>query len=254
MDSARMIGVFWLVAGLGCRGLWPPAPAPVEGTLPVVVAVHDLYMGLPIGPEDVVVRRLPQAVAPAEDSFGALADVVGRTPRERILADEPIREARLAKVEAASGLNAIIHPGKRAMTLELDGVSLVEPGQYLELTILGGPDCAFVGQTLQGIPVLAVDGALYAGPSAPPSRGSKASAASPDHRLVTVEVGPDEAVRLAAAATYGRIVPQVRSDIDILQFRVPQGQPPPCFPNPPLPEPEPEPEPDAAAGEVAPLP
>lgn len=207
-------------------------------TTEVVVAVRDLYMGLPITPDDVAVRQLvPEMVPPEGMTFGALADVLGRTPRERILANELLREERLARPDAGIGLNAIVTPGKRAMTIatntETAVAGLLAPGNYVDIIVTIKPedpttkDAVWVTETiLQEIKVLAVGSALSGAedrPDAAEAAGQgKKAAKDPTRKAlkpsITLEVTPEEAEKLALADSRGEITVVLRSDIDILQI------------------------------------
>jgi pilus assembly protein CpaB len=213
------------------------ALAPTQA-VEVVVATRDLYMGLPITDQDVVVRSVSRDAVPRESTFVTLEDLLGRTPRERILANEPIREERLARPDAGVGLNAIVTPGKRGMTIATDtetGIAgLLQSGNYIDVIVTIAPDdpsavgAKWVTETiLQGIKVLAVGSQL--GPeteaeSAKKEDASKSSAKAKTDALrkqkpsITLEVTPEEAEKLALAMSRGEIRVVLRSDIDILQI------------------------------------
>ena len=89
-------------------------------TVPVVIATRTLDMGLTITDDDVTIRHLlPEMVA--NDTVYTDANVViGRTPRAKILPNEPVRRERLASADAGVGLNALIRKGMRAMTVQVD--------------------------------------------------------------------------------------------------------------------------------------
>lgn len=211
-------------------------------TVPVVVAVRDLYMGLPVTPEDVALRQVVPEMVPEEATFSSLADVLGRTPRERILTNEMIREERLARPDAGIGLNAVVTPGKRAMTIatntETAVAGLLQAGNYVDIIVTIKPEdttikgAVWVTETiLQGIKLLAVGSTLGAGEERPEAsvtdaKGQKKSATpaknDPNRRAlkpsITLEVTPEEAEKLALASSRGEITVVLRSDIDILQI------------------------------------
>lgn len=206
----------------------------------VVVATRDLYMGLPITAEDVSVRSLSRDMVPRDTTFATLEDLLGRTPRERILANEPIREERLARPDAGVGLNAIVTPGKRGMTIATDtetGIAgLLQSGNYIDVIVTIAPEdptavgAKWVTETiLQGIKVLAVGSQITPEgrtPAPAPAEGasrtsSKTKADAAARKLkpsITLEVTPEEAEKLALAMSRGEIRVVLRSDIDILQI------------------------------------
>jgi len=213
-------------------------------TTDVVIATHDLMVGMAITAEDVKVVPLAPSSIPAEGTYSLAADLVGRTPRERILADEPVRIERIARPDAGVGLNAIVQPSKRAMTVATnteDAVAgLLQPGNYVDIIVTIKPEdptansAKWVTDTiLQAIKVLAVGGALDQGNAPAPTKVTnqadgtkkvevtKKDPKSPVVKLkpsITLEVTPDEAEKLALAVAQGDIYVVLRSDIDTMQY------------------------------------
>ena len=227
------------------------ASAPAE-TVDVVVASRNLYMGLPIQEGDIAVRRLAPEMVPAEVVFTAVDQVVGRTPKERILSSEIVRSERLARREAGIGMNAIITPGKRAVSVGVkaeDAVAgFIQPLNYVDVIVVIVPDsrenvASMFDQTkvravsktlLQGIKVLAVGDSLTGlqgdetqtaemakAKTSKTKKKKKATKKNKGHvkgkRTVTLEVTLEEAEELALAAEKGDITLALRADIDITQ-------------------------------------
>lgn len=205
-------------------------------TVQVVIATRDLYMGLPIGPDDVAEREVAPEVVSRDNIFSALPEVLGRTPRERILAGEPVRSERLARPDAGVGLNAIVPPGKRAMTIattvETGVAGLLQAGNYIDIIVTIRPEdpssvgAKWVSETiLQGIRVLAVGTSLdresQAAKDSSQKKSGRNSSADQARKLkpsITLEVTPEEAEKLALAISRGDVHVALRSDIDILQY------------------------------------
>jgi pilus assembly protein CpaB len=195
-------------------------------TVEVVVAARDLNVGVTIGEEDVVVRSLAAEMVPSEGVFSSVEQLYDRVPRERVLANEILREQRLALADAGIGLNAIVNPGKRAMSVAVDaetGVAgFIQPGNYVDVIVTIRPDDdegdkrwaskAF----LQGIKVLAVgqrtDSTKQTANAAKSGLKNKSSREKP---TVTLELDLEQAEELALSATRGDIHLVLRNDIDI---------------------------------------
>lgn len=193
-------------------------------TVDVVIALRDLYVGLPITDEDITVRQLTPEMLPGELVFGSVDEVINRVPRERVLANEPLRAERLAQKEAGVGLNAIIATNKRAMTVETDTESglagMLQPGNYVDIIVTIRPDDAnidakWVTETiLQGIRVLAVGSSLT---GITKDDGKKKSSGRRSRPSVTLEVTLPEAEKLALASSKGDVHLVLRNDVDITQ-------------------------------------
>lgn len=194
-------------------------------TTRTVVAVRDLYMGLPITQEDVTLQEMPPALVPSDMAFQSIDEVVGRTPRERILANEVVRNERLARRDAGIGLNAIVTPGKRAMTVEVDtesGVAgFLQPNNFVDVIVTIKPDdkdieAKWLTETiLQGVKVLAVDTSLTSNAEAEEKKKTRGSTQRRQRPSVTLEVTLDEAEKLALASSKGDLHLVLRSDVDI---------------------------------------
>lgn len=203
-------------------------------TLQVVVARRNLYTGIQVTPDDVVVREVMPQMVPQDTEgsqvFKSLEEVLGRTPKERILANEIIRGERLARRNSGEGLNAIITPGKRAMAVmcdEAEGlVGLLQPGNYVDVIVTLRPDdvagkTSFATETiLQGVQVLAVNASL-----APTDQNGSNAAAKPAAKeqnrrsrgTVTLELTLEEAEKLALSSARGDLHLALRSDVEITQ-------------------------------------
>lgn len=194
-------------------------------TVRTVVAQRDLYMGLPITQEDVTVQEMPPTLVPLDMAFQSVDEVVGRTPRERILANEVVRNERLARRDAGIGLNAIVTPGKRAMTVEVDtesGVAgFLQPNNFVDVIVTIKPDdddieAKWLTETiLQGVKVLAVDTSLTSNAEAEEKKKSSRGSQRRQRPSVTLEVTLEEAEKLALASSKGDLHLVLRSDVDI---------------------------------------
>lgn len=196
-----------------------------EPTRDVVVAVEELAVGAAIRAEQVEVVQVAPKLLPEEGIFASVDGVVGRTPRERVLPGEILRESRLASAVAGIGLNVLLTPGMRAMTIETDSQSgvggFLRPGYSVDAIVTIRPDennlkAKWVTETiLQGVKVLAV-GDQLPGLDAELAAERRAQSATRRRRnFVTLEVDIDQAERLALASARGELHLALRSDVDL---------------------------------------
>lgn len=209
-----------------------------QETVDVVVATRNLYMGLPIGEDDVAVVKLVPEIVPADVTYTSKDAVLGRIPKERVLAQEILRAERLARRESGVGLNALILPGKRAVSIAVKAeeavAGFIQPLNYVDVIVVIKPDDKDALNTravskilLQGIKVLAIGDSLNGNYGDEEDKGAEKGAKSKKKqpnkntgvvkgkRTVTLEVTPGEAEQLALAQAKGDIVLALRADIDI---------------------------------------
>ena len=194
-------------------------------TIPVVIATRDLDMGLTITDEDVTIRHLLPEMVPTEQVFKQLDVVVGRTPRAKILSNEPIRGERLASAEAGVGLNALIRKGMRAMTVQVDDQSgvggFIQPGNYVDVIVTIRPDDLrgrpkWTTETiLSGIPVLTVASSQPKAEQTKDDEPKRRTPARKQKPSVTLELTPEQAEKLALAVSKGDVHLVLRGDLDI---------------------------------------
>src|SRR5688572_10386089 len=114
-----------------------------EDTVMVIVAARDLYQGVTITEEDLYAVQIPPRFLP-EGVFLSPEHVVGRIPRERVLANDLVRSERLADPENGVGLETIIPRGLRAISIDIaDGPALsgfLQPGNYVYVLVTFAPE------------------------------------------------------------------------------------------------------------------
>ncbi len=171
---------------------------------PVVVAAIDLSWGTRITNEMVKkVNFLKGSLTTGY--FSDPASVVGRVLIYPVKMNEPILESRLAPTEVKTGgIAAVITPRKRAVAVKVDrviGVSgFVHPGNRVDvlMTLATGRTFNPVTKTiLENVLVLAV------GPETKEKKGLEERASPAE--VITLEVTPEEAEKLALAATEGKL-------------------------------------------------
>jgi len=181
-----------------------------DPTTSVMVAKQDIWQGKTITGDDLEMKELPKDYV-LESVLQNKEQAVGRVPRERILANEFIREERLADPEAGVGLNAIIPRGMRALSINISDGSAVSgflnPGNYVDVLVTIGGDAAREAETttlLQAVTVLAVNNRLGNSETGERARPS-----------VTLAVTPDLAEKLTHAVAQGTVTLTLRNDIDV---------------------------------------
>ncbi len=171
---------------------------------PVVVAAVDLSWGTRITNEMVKKTNFLKGSLTA-GYFSDPALVVGRVLIYPVKINEPLFESRLAPVEEKTGgVAAVISPKKRAIAVKVDkviGVSgFIHPGNRVDvlMTLATGRTFNPVTKTiLENILVLAV------GSETKERKGLEEKSSSTD--VITLEVTPEEAEKLALATTEGRL-------------------------------------------------
>lgn len=157
-------------------GLVLPHPPARPGAKWVVVAARDLHPGVPIAADDVMVVLVPDAFpAPAAVSS---AEVVGRAPWERILANEAVSARRLADPPRGQGLNARAPRGGAALVVRYQG-GTIGPLEWVEIFDTAGvPTAVMSAQVLMS------------------------RECGPDVRCAALAVSGDQARQLAASGTF----------------------------------------------------
>src|ERR1017187_2384364 len=111
-------GVFYQVVAGSNRGERRPQKTDKRN---LVVATHALSVGGVLKAEDVKLTQVPVEEFPA-GCFSRAEEVIGRPMASSILAEEPIREGRLAPRGSGLGLAPAIPPGMRAVAVKVNDV------------------------------------------------------------------------------------------------------------------------------------
>ena len=220
LKIALVVAVFFgLIASYGIynflRQQRQAAEALRQQTQNVVVASQELRAGTAINADMIkkgMVKAVqwPKASVPT-GSFSSPEQVVGKTNRTKIMANEPILESRLTGEGA--GLTTRLEAGKRAMALRVDeiiGVSgFIVPDDRVDVIVTTTPpgnknqDDKVSKIVLQNKRVLSVAQSVE-------QKDGKPQVA----RSITVEVTPEESEKLSLATQEGQIVLALRSTGD----------------------------------------
>jgi len=179
----------------------------IQNTTQVIVAAREIPHGQIIEESHLRVVAWPADAVP-EGVFETKAELVGLLVNQTALTGDLILEARVVEKLEGSRLSALIAPHKRAITVRVDDVNGVAgfllPGNRVDVLATRLVDRRAKTRTLlQDIKVLAID-----------------QKASPDKddpvvvRAVTLEANLDEAGKLSAATTEGRIQLVLRNPED----------------------------------------
>lgn len=206
--------MFGVLAAVSVSKYLSSAQAYSKNLNKVAVAKVAIPIGSKIIPEQIMVVQFPKESTP-DGAFDSPEKLAGRVAVVNIAAREPITEARLAAEGTAAGLSAIIPEGYRAMTVKVDdaaGISgFIQPGTLVDVVVTIDPREGSGMQdpiskiVLQNIKVLASGQNIDK-----PENEREANSV----KAVTLQVTPEQAEKLALAATEGKLQLVMRSQID----------------------------------------
>ncbi|HYE64477.1 MAG TPA: Flp pilus assembly protein CpaB [Pyrinomonadaceae bacterium] len=206
---------FGLLAAVSVSRYLSSANAYTKNLNHVVVAKVDVPLGTKIVPEQLTVVPFPRESTP-DGTFDSIEKLNGRVAVVNIKAREPVTDSKLAAEGTAGGLSAVIPEGYRAMTVKVDDVvgisGFIMPGALVDVVVVIDPaDHTNANQgpiskiVLQNIKVLANGQNIDQ-----PKNEREANSV----RAVTLQVTPEQAEKLALAATEGRLQLVMRNSID----------------------------------------
>lgn len=188
-------------------------PAPIE-TQPVAIAAGDLSWGTALTAEMIKMAPYLKKSLPPGTTFSSPSALEGRVLIYPVKANEPIFESRLAPTTVKEGgVAAIITPKKRALAVKVDreiGVAgFIHPGNRIDVLVTISQNeerSSFITKkVLENILVLAT------GPHFE-TTGKQEKPVMVE--VVSLEVTPEEAEKLAFALTQGKIQLTLRNSID----------------------------------------
>jgi pilus assembly protein CpaB len=205
--------IFGVLAAVSVSKYLSSAQAYTKNLNKVAVAKVAIPLGSKIIAEQIMVVQFPKESIP-DGAFDSAEKLAGRVAVVNIGAREPITESRLAAEGTAAGLSAIIPEGYRAMTVKVDdaaGISgFIQPGTLVDVVVTIDPEGSgrqdpISKIVLQNIKVLANGQNIDK-----PENEREANSV----KAVTLQVTPEEAEKLALAATEGKLQLVMRSQID----------------------------------------
>ena len=207
--------LFGLVAAVSVSRYLSSAQAYTKNLNRVAVAKVAIPLGTKIIPEQIMMVQFPKESTP-DGTFEAPEKLTGRVAVVNIAAREPITDSRLAPEGSTGGLSAVIPEGYRAMTVKVDDVvgisGFIMPGTMVDIVVVIDPGDNRGSQqgpiskiVLQNIKVLA-NGQNIDKPENQRDANSV--------KAVTLQVTPEQAEKLAMAATEGKLQLVMRNSID----------------------------------------
>ena len=227
LKIALVVAVFFgLIAAYGIYSFLPQqrhaAAALRNETQNIVVANKDIPAGTIINEEFIKKGMLksspwPKRSVPA-GAFTSPEQLVGKTNRVKILANEPVLESRLAGEGA--GLTVRLEAGKRAMAVRVDeiiGVSgFIVPDDRVDVIVTATPPGSDKQDDRMSKIVLQNKRVLSVAQSTEQKDGKPQVA-----RSITLEVSPDEAEKLSLASQEGSVVLALRGVGDDSETKTP---------------------------------
>jgi pilus assembly protein CpaB len=187
----------------------PRSTEPQEVSLPtevVAVAAVDLFWGTALTAGMMKLVSFPRENLP-EGYFATVASATGRFLLANIKANEPILDSQLAPLGVTQGGMAVVtQRDKRAMAVRVDDVvgvaGFINPGNRVDILVSLRQSPPQTKTVLQNVLVLATGTQVET-----QGNGTKPQQV----RVVTVEVTPEEAEKLALAAYEGKVTLALRN-------------------------------------------
>src|SRR5436309_2550537 len=204
-------GIAWMTALLLSWWVYKKTTAPQPRDLmTVAAAAHDLAIGRRIQADDLKLVTLDRKDLP-RGVFVKTSDVVDRAVAVPIVAGEIVLNGKLAPKGSGEGLTALIEPGMRAVSVqvnEISGVSgFIQPGTRVDVLFtrtFSNGDAATI-TILQNVKVIAYGRQLD--PSAKVDAATRPTVA-------TLLVSQEEAQKVVLAQQRGRIQLVLRNGLD----------------------------------------
>src|SRR3989440_4238571 len=206
-------GIAWLTALLLSWWVYKKTTAPqARDVISVAAAAHDLAIGKRIQTDDLKMVTLDRKDLP-RGVFVKASDVVDRAVAVPIFAGEIVLNGKLAAKGSGEGLTALIEPGMRAVSVqvnEISGVSgFIQPGTRVDVlftrTFSNGD--AATTTILQNIKVVAYGRQLDASAKLDSRDTTRPTVA-------TLLVTQEEAPKVVLAQQRGRIQLVLRNGLD----------------------------------------
>jgi pilus assembly protein CpaB len=176
-----------------------------------VVAKHELPLGTLITKDDVKLVPWPSS-DPLPGGFDSIDKVVDRGVIVPVLANEPLSNSKLAAAEEGAGLPPTIPAGMRAISVKVNEVigvaGFTVPGTRVDVLAMVRDNNNSMSRIVVSNVQVLTSGTKY-------DQDQSRKDGKPIHTtVVTLSVTPQDAERIALAATDGRIVLALRNPLD----------------------------------------
>ena len=184
------------------------APVPQATMAVMVTAAGDIEPGQLITADLLTTGKVAAGSVPA-GAFTSPAEAADRVALVRMVKDQPVLEGMLAPQGTAAGVQALIPPGMRAITIQVNEFSglagLLTPGCHVDIISVlrggGGQTQQDVARTIaQNVEVRAVGKQISAGAAAAPKEGEAVAPMT----SVTLLVSPAQAEAMQLAGSGGQ--------------------------------------------------
>lgn len=206
-------GIAWLSALLLSWWVYKKTTAPQSRqVVQAVAAAQDLPVGKRIAASDLKLVTVDHKDLP-KGAFLQTSEVVDRAVTTPVAASELVLERKLAAKGSGEGMTALIEPGMRAVSVQVNEISgvagFIQPGTRVDVLftrIFSNGDAA-TRTILQNVKVIAYGKQLEPG-NQPDSRESSRPT------VVTLLATQEQAEKLALAAQRGKIQLALRNPLD----------------------------------------
>lgn len=219
MDRRKALLIFggaWLSAALLTWFLWSQTKTPkVEKTVACVAATHDMPAGTRLKKSDIRLVNVSERALPKTALLDETA-AIDRVLLFPVSTNETLTSVKLTSTSRAEGLAAIIDPGKRAISVQINDTSgvagLIQPRSHVDVlfTRTGSMAEALTSTILEDIVVLSIGRATEVSQNT----NIDPKASRPQNQAVTLLVTPEEARKIELAKNQGKIGLSLRNPLD----------------------------------------
>ncbi|WP_169546079.1 Flp pilus assembly protein CpaB [Sneathiella aquimaris] len=191
---------------------------PVKPTVKILVAASDLPAGTLVRDEHVTWQAWPEDES-LEDKYivenkRPIEELIGTVVRQGIANGEPVTDGRLVKPGQSGFLAAVLRPGTRAISIEVDATSgvagFVFPGDRVDMILTMDLAQANEGENVaasRASETILTDVRVVAMDQSTDDQTQEASI----RRVATLEVSPKEAEMVSVSRELGRLSLSLRS-------------------------------------------